>query len=213
MTKARASSPGRPLSLTTTRIRLAADRQSECRSPALPSSPDVTQRTFENRRSVCLGERAPGWLRPRITGYSAGPLPLAGVRRHRLPPRLSRAGCCLSRASAAGTEALQMTCRLALRSASAGVSGMSRMTPLCGNSHWAGLAGRPGACGRLDCGVSRRGSAIAVHGLSKRFGDRVAFQDVSSRSVTRRCSASSARTARGRRPWCARRRGIDSAAC
>jgi hypothetical protein len=56
-------------------------------------------------------------------------------------------------------------------------------------------------------------SAIAVHGLSKRFGDRVAFQDVSSRSVTRRCSASSARTARGRRPWCARRRGIDSAAC
>ena len=129
MTKARASSPGRPLSLTTTRIRLAADRQSECRSPALPSSPDVTQRTFENRRSVCLGERAPGWLRPRITGYSAGPLPLAGVRRHRLSPRLSRAGCCLSRASAAGTEALQMTCRLALRSASAGVSGMSRMTP------------------------------------------------------------------------------------
>jgi hypothetical protein len=46
-----------------------------------------------------------------------------------------------------------MTCRLALRSASAGVSGMSRMAPLCGNSHRAGLAGRPGECGRFDCGV------------------------------------------------------------
>jgi hypothetical protein len=51
-----------------------------------------------------------------------------------------------------------MTCRLALRSASAGVSGMSRMTLLCGDSHRAGLAGRPGACGRFDRGVSRRGS-------------------------------------------------------
>jgi hypothetical protein len=53
MTKARAS-PGRPLSLTTARIRLAADRQSEYRSPALPSSPDVTERTFENRRSALI---------------------------------------------------------------------------------------------------------------------------------------------------------------
>ena len=35
MTKARESSPGRPLSVTTARTRLAADRPSECRSPGL----------------------------------------------------------------------------------------------------------------------------------------------------------------------------------
>src|SRR5205807_5138301 len=35
MTKAGASSPGRPLSLTTARIRLASDRPSECQSPGL----------------------------------------------------------------------------------------------------------------------------------------------------------------------------------
>ena len=78
--------------------------------------------------------------------------PWLGVRRQRLSPRRSRAGCCLSRASAAGTEALQMTCRLALRSASAGVSGMSRH-PSAGILTGAGLAGRPDACGRFDCGV------------------------------------------------------------
>ena len=62
-------------------------------------------------------------------------------------------------------------------------------------------------------GRSADRSRATAMGRRPSFGDRVAFQDVSSRSVTRRCSASSARTARGRRPWCARRRGIDSAAC
>jgi GntR family transcriptional regulator/MocR family aminotransferase len=54
---------------------------------------------------------------------------------------LPRSGCWLSRSSA-GTKVLQMTCRLALRRAPAGVSGMSRMTTLCGNLHRAGLARR-----------------------------------------------------------------------
>ena len=62
-------------------------------------------------------------------------------------------------------------------------------------------------------GRSADRSRATAMGRRPSFGDRVAFQDVSSRSVTRKCSPSSARTARGRRPWCARRRGIDSAAC
>jgi hypothetical protein len=69
------------------------------------------------------------------TGCSAGPLPLAGCPPSSAvaasqPRRLPSVASISSRA-----EALQMTCRLALGSASAGVSGMSRMTLLCGNSH------------------------------------------------------------------------------
>jgi hypothetical protein len=70
-----------------------------------------------------------------------------------------------------------MTCRLALRSA-AGVCGLSRMTPLCGNSHRAGLAGRPGAWGGVDLRRSRRG-----------FGNR----DVGSVVLACRASAACAR--------------------
>ena len=44
---------------------------------------------------------------------------------------------------------------------------------------------------------------VAAH-LSKRFGSRVAFDDVSFESGTARCSASSARTAPGRRRRCGR---------
>src|ERR1017187_67447 len=33
---------------------------------------------------------------------------------------------------------------------------MSRMTTLCGNFHWAGLTGRPGACAHFDRRRSRR---------------------------------------------------------
>ena len=48
------------------------------------------------------------------------------------------------------------------------------------------------------------GPALAVNGLSKRFGDRVAFEDSRSRSRPARCSASSGPTARGRRRPCVR---------
>ena len=46
--------------------------------------------------------------------------------------------------------------------------------------------------------------ALSVRNLTKRFGDRVAFQDVSFESATARCSASSARTVPARRRPCGR---------
>lgn len=51
-------------------------------------------------------------------------------------------------------------------------------------------------------GDPKDGSALVVEHLTKRFAERVAFDDVSSRSGAARCSASSVSTGRGRPQPC-----------